>query len=59
MKPLGLTNAQLVKRSKKTRKAELLKQIVPWSRLLALVEPYYSKPGRGRCLLQLQSSIHA
>jgi len=51
MKQLGLTDARLVKRSKKTRKAEFLEQmdrIIPWSRLLALVEPYYPKPKRGR-----------
>ncbi len=51
MKQLGLTDARLVKRSKKTRKAEFLEQmerIIPWSRLLALVEPHYPKPKRGR-----------
>ena len=23
-------------------------QVIPWQRLIALIEPYYKKPGRGR-----------
>ena len=37
--------------SKKTRRAQFLEemeQVVPWSELCALIEPYYPKPGNGR-----------
>ncbi len=39
------------KYGKQTRRAEFLaemEQVVPWVELLALVEPYYPKPGNGR-----------
>ena len=39
------------KHRKVTRRAQFLtemNQVVPWSRLLALIEPYYSKAGNGR-----------
>ena len=51
MKQLGLDDSSLVKHPKKTRKAQFLdemNQVVPWSRLVALIEPYYPKPGNGR-----------
>src|ERR1700739_2034617 len=37
--------------TKKTRRAmflEEMEQVVPWSKLCALVEPHYPKPGKGR-----------
>jgi IS5 family transposase len=37
--------------SKQTRRAEFLsamEQVVPWSELCALIEPFYPKPGNGR-----------
>jgi transposase, IS5 family len=37
--------------TKKTRRAQFLEemeQVVPWSELCALIEPYYPKPGNGR-----------
>jgi len=46
MKQLGLTDARLIKRSKKTRKEQFLKEmdaIIPWQRLLSAIEPFYPK----------------
>lgn len=46
MKQLGLTDARLMKRTKKTRKAVFLEEmnaIVSWKRLMACIEPYYPK----------------
>ena len=37
--------------TKKTRRVaflEEMEQVVPWSKLCALVEPHYPKPGNGR-----------
>jgi IS5 family transposase len=51
MQQVGLTDACLVKRNKKTRKARFLDEmnaITPWQRLMAVVEPYYPKAKRGR-----------
>ena len=51
MKQLGLSDSGFMKHPKKTRKAQFLaemNQVVPWPRLVALIEPYYPKPGNGR-----------
>jgi transposase, IS5 family len=63
MKQLGLNDPGFMKHPKKTRKAEFLaemNQVVPWSRLVALIEPYYPKPGNGRrpILLEAMLRIH-
>jgi len=50
MKQLGLTDARLMKRSKKTRKEQFLEEmnaIIPWQHMLAAVEPHYPKAIRG------------
>jgi len=51
MKQLGLTDARLMKRTKRTRKEVFLEEmnaVIPWQVLLDRIEPYYPKPGRGR-----------
>lgn len=53
MKQLGLTDARLMKCSKKTRKEQFLEDmhtIIPWQRMLAAVEPHYPKAVRGLLL---------
>ena len=60
MKQLGLTDVRLMKRSRRTRKEQFLEemdQIIPWERLLACVEPYYPKPGRGRRPVPLETML--
>lgn len=62
MKQLGLTDARLMKRSRVTRKERFLEEmdrIIPWSRLLACVEPYYPKArqGRGRRPVPLETML--
>jgi len=63
MKQLGLTDARLMKRAKKTRKERFLEEmdrIIPWDRLLACIEPHYPKRGKGRppILLERMLRIH-
>ena len=51
MKQLGLNDSGFVKHPKQTRKAQFLAemdQVVPWPRLITLIEPYYPRPGQGR-----------
>jgi IS5 family transposase len=51
MKQLGLDDSGFMKYPKKTRKAQFLAemdQVVPWSRLVTLIEPHYPKSGNGR-----------
>jgi transposase, IS5 family len=60
MKQLGLNDSGFVKHPKKTRKAQFLaemNQVVPWSRLVALIEPYYPKPGNGRRPIPLETML--
>jgi transposase, IS5 family len=60
MKQLGLNDPGFVKHPKKTRKAQFLaekNQVVPWSRLVALIEPYYPKPGNGRRPIPLETML--
>ncbi len=43
MKHFGLTNAHLMKHSRKTRKEQFLEEmdaIIPWQRLLSAIEPF-------------------
>ena len=50
MKQLDLTNVWLMKRSKKTCKEQFLEVmdiIIPWGRMLAVIEPHYPKVVRG------------
>lgn len=51
MKQLGLSDSGFTKHPKTTRKAVFLAEmdkVVPWQRLIALIEPHYPKPGNGR-----------
>jgi transposase, IS5 family len=60
MKQLGLNDSGFVKHPKKTRKAQFLaemNQVVPWSRLVALIEPHYPKPGNGRRPISLETML--
>lgn len=60
MKQLGLTDARLVKRSKRTRKEQFLDEmnrIIPWQRLLLTIEPHYPKAARGRRRVPLETLL--
>lgn len=60
MKQLGLTDARLVKRSKRTRKEQFLKEtnaIIPWPRLIATIKPHYPKAARGRRRVPLETML--
>lgn len=60
MKQLGLTDARLVKRNKRTRKEQFLEEmnaIIPWQRLLAAIEPHYPKASRGRRRVPLETML--
>jgi len=60
MKQLGLTDARLAKRSKKTRKEAFLDEmdsIIPWQRLLAAIAPHYPEAARGRRRVPLQTLL--
>jgi IS5 family transposase len=60
MKQLGLTDARLVKRSKRTRKEQFLDEmnsIIPWQRLLATIAPYYPEAARGRRRVPLETLL--
>jgi IS5 family transposase len=60
MKQLGLTDARLVKRSKRTRKEQFLDEmntIIPWQRLLATIAPHYPEAVRGRRRVPLETLL--
>jgi IS5 family transposase len=60
MKQLGLADARLVKRSKKTRKEAFLAEmntIIPWQRLLATIAPHYPEAARGRRRVPLETLL--
>lgn len=60
MKQLGLTDARLMKRTKKTRKTQFLEEmdsIIPWERLIASIEPHYPKAVRGRRRVPLETFL--
>jgi IS5 family transposase len=47
-------------KGKMTRRERFLAemdQVIPWQRLIALIEPYYKKPGRGRRPLGLEKML--
>ena len=47
-------------KGKMTRRERFLAemdQVIPWQRLIALIEPYYAKPGRGRRPLGLEKML--
>lgn len=60
MKQLGLSDSGFAKHPKKTRKAAFLAEmdkVVPWKRLMALIEPHYPKPGKGRRPFPLETML--
>jgi len=60
MKQLGLTDARLMKRTKKTRKEQFLEEmdaIIPWQRLLAAIDPHYPQAARGRRRVALETML--
>lgn len=60
MKQLGLTDARLRKRTKKTRKEQFLEEmgaIIPWQRLLSAIEPFYPRAARGRRRIPLDTML--
>ena len=60
MKQLGLDDGGFVKHPKKTRKAQFLAEmdkVVPWARLIDLIEPHYPKPGNGRRPIALETML--
>ena len=60
MKQLGLDDSGFVKHPKKTRKAQFLAEmelVAPWTRLVALIEPYYPKAGKGRRPIALETML--
>ncbi len=60
MKQLGLTDARLFKRSKKTRKEQFLEEmdtIIPWQRLFSTIEPFHPKATRGRRRIPLETML--
>jgi len=60
MKQMGLDDAGFVKHPKRTRKAQFLAEmdkVIPWARLIALIDPYYPKPGNGRRPLSLETML--
>ena len=47
-------------KGKKTRRERFLAEmdaVIPWKRLIALIEPHYPKPGRGRPPLGLEKML--
>jgi len=60
MKQLGLTDARLMKRRKKTREEQFHEEmdaIVPWPALLAAIEPNQSELLTNRRIADVRSSI--
>jgi IS5 family transposase len=60
MKQLGLTDARLVKRCKRTRKEAFVAEmnaIIPWQRLLAAIAPHYPAATRGRRRVPLETML--
>lgn len=51
MKQLSFAAKKYVKKPKETRKEKFLREmeaVVPWTRLLSVIEPHYPKAGNGR-----------
>ena len=61
MRQPTLASQGFVKYPMKTRKAQFLEdmdQIIPWSALVELIEPYYPKPqGAGRCPIGIERMV--
>ena len=60
MSQLSFGDAEYAGKRKKTRREVFLaemEQVVPWSRLLAVIEPHYPKAGRGRRPYPLETML--
>ena len=60
MKHFGLTDAHLMKRSRKTCREQFLEEmdaIIPWQRLLSAIEPFYPTAARGCCRIPLETML--
>lgn len=60
MKQLSFAAKDYVKKPKETRKEKFLREmeaVVPWTRLLAVIEPHYPKAGHGRRPYELSTML--
>ena len=60
MKQLTLATVGFERYAKTTRRAAFLAetdQVVPWSALCGLIEPFYPKPGNGRPLVGVERML--
>lgn len=60
MKQLSLAATDFVKKPKQTRREKFLSEmesVVPWTRLLAAIEPFYPKAGNGRRPYELPTML--
>src|SRR5215469_425014 len=61
VKQLTLATVGFERYAKTTRRAAFLaemEQVVPWSALCALIEPFYPKPGNGRPSVGVERMLH-
>ncbi len=60
MKQISFAASEYVKKPKQTRKDRFLQEmerVVPWTRLLAVIEPHYPKAGNGRRPYELATML--
>jgi len=60
MKQMSFAASEYMKKPKQTRKERFLQEmeaVVPWSRLLGVVEPHYPKAGNGRRPYELSTML--
>jgi len=60
MKQLGFAASEFAKKPKQTRREKFLLEmdaVVPWSRLLSVIEPHYPKAGNGRRPYELPTML--
>jgi IS5 family transposase len=60
MKQMSFAAIEYVKKPKQTRKEKFLQEmeaVVPWTRLLAVIEPHYPKAGNGRRPYELSTML--
>jgi IS5 family transposase len=53
----GLAWTQKRKRTRRERFLAEMDQVIPWKRLIALIEPHYKNPGRGRQPMALETML--
>jgi IS5 family transposase len=60
MKQMSFAASEYVRKPKQTRKERFLQEmeaVVPWTRLLAVIEPHYPKAGNGRRPYELSTML--